>query len=85
MTFYVPGLMFGAGVAIFLFYEFNRKQHARKDERRESLHDTRQQYLQRMIELKRKQDAGKQPPAGEAPAEEAPAGGSGTDGGQVGG
>ena len=80
MTFYVPGLMFGAGVAIFLFYEFNRKQHARKDERRESLHDTRQQYLQRMIEMKQKQEAAKQPPTDESPTDE-----SGTDGGQAGG
>ena len=62
MTIYVPGVMFGAGIAIFLFYEFNRKQHARRDERRESLRDTRQQYLQQMIELKRNQETVKQSP-----------------------
>ena len=55
MTIYVPGAMFAAGISIYLFYEFNRVKEAKQDERRESLNDKRQQYIQLLIETKRKE------------------------------
>jgi hypothetical protein len=50
MTIYVPGVMFAAGISLYLFYKYNRVNDAKREERRESLNDVRQQYLQRLIE-----------------------------------
>lgn len=55
MTIIVPGAMFAAGISLYLFFEFNRVNQAKQDERRESLNDKRQQYLHQLIEAKRKQ------------------------------
>jgi hypothetical protein len=66
MTLYVPGIMFGAGVSLYLFYEFNRTRQARLDERRENLQETRQEYLHRLIEAKRKAEIKNEPPSGGA-------------------
>ena len=54
MTIYLPGGMFAAGISLYLFYNYNRAKEAKLDERRESLHEIRRQYLQGMIEAKKK-------------------------------
>ena len=55
MTIYVPGAMFAAGISIYLFYEFNRVKQAKQDQRRDSLNDKRQQYINQLIEARRKE------------------------------
>jgi len=55
MTIYVPGVMFAAGISIYLFNEFNRAKEEKQSERRESLNDVRQQYLHQLIAAKRKE------------------------------
>jgi len=55
MTIYVPGAMFAAGISLYLFYQYNRVNDARREERRESLNSTRQQYLQRLLEAKKRE------------------------------
>ncbi len=54
MTIYLPGAMFAAGISLYLFHNYNRTKQAKQDERRESLHEIRQQYLQQMIEVKKR-------------------------------
>jgi len=56
MTFIVPGVLFGAGASLYIFYEFHRVRLAKHDDRRESLNDTRQQYLHQLIQAKRRED-----------------------------
>lgn len=55
MTIYLPGGMLAAGISLYLFYEYNRVKNAKREERRESLNSTRQQYLQRLIEAKKRE------------------------------
>lgn len=75
MTIILPGAMFAAGISLYLFHEYNRVKQAKQDERRESLNDTRQQYLNQLIEAKKKEQrtAEDQPITG-------PHGGEGDDG-----
>lgn len=56
MTFFVPGVLFGAGASLYIFYQYNRIRQAKKDDRRESLKDTRQEYLRQLIQAKKKDD-----------------------------
>ena len=64
MTIYVPGILFAAGISIYLFHEFNRVKKAKQDQRRESLNDKRQQYISKLIESKRKDRNAGEKPAG---------------------
>jgi hypothetical protein len=57
MIIYLPGPMFAAGISLYLFYKYNRAKEAKLDARRENLKDIRQQYLQGMIEAKKKEDS----------------------------
>ena len=63
MTIILPGAMFAAGISLYYFYEFNRAKEAKLDERRESLNDRRQEFLQQTIEAKRKKDAKNEHPS----------------------
>jgi hypothetical protein len=55
--------LFAVGLALFLFYEYNRRTEARQDERREQLNERRQKYLQKLLEVKKKQqDTTQDPP-----------------------
>lgn len=60
MTIYLPGAIFAAGISIFLFYEYNRVNQAKKDQRRETLDEKRQEYLQRLIAAKKKEHGPKE-------------------------
>ena len=62
MTIYLPGAMFAAGISLYLFYEYNRVKQAKQEERRESLNDRRQQYLQQLIEAKKKEPGAEEEP-----------------------
>jgi hypothetical protein len=75
MTIYVPGVMFAAGISIYLFNEFNRVKEEKQSERRESLNDVRQQYLNQLIAVKRKE----QEAAEDQPTTEPHEGASGSD------
>jgi hypothetical protein len=55
MTIYVPGAMLGAGISLYLFYEYNRVKEGKLIKRRESLNDLRRQYLRQLIEVKKKE------------------------------
>ena len=63
MTIILPGGMIAAGISLYLFYQYNRVKEAKQDERRESLNDKRQQYLNQLIAAKKKEQraAGDQP------------------------
>jgi len=63
MTIYVPGAMFAAGISIYLFYEFSRVKEAKREQRRESLNDKRQQYLNQLIEAKKKEQKTEESPS----------------------
>jgi hypothetical protein len=54
MTIYLPGGMLAAGISLYLFYEYNRVKDAKLLARRESLDNVRQQYLQGLIETKKR-------------------------------
>ena len=55
---YLFAAAFAAGISLYLFRNYNRTKQAKQDERRESLHEIRQQYLQQMIEAKKKEHGG---------------------------
>lgn len=56
MTIIVPGALFAAGVSLYLFHQYNRVKETKQEERRETLNEIRQQYLQRLIEQKRREN-----------------------------
>ena len=58
MTIILPGAMFAAGVSLYLFHRFNQVNRGKQEERRESLNDTRQRYLQQLIDAKKKEAQG---------------------------
>lgn len=64
MTIYLPGAIFAAGISLYYFYEFHRTKEAKQIERRDSLNERRQQYLQQLIKAKKKvrDTATNQPP-----------------------
>jgi hypothetical protein len=71
MTIFIPGAMFAAGISLYLFYEFHRVKEAKQLERRDSLHDRRQQYLRQLIEAKKKADGKAQAASTNEPPEDA--------------
>ena len=63
MTIIVPGAIFAAGISLYLFYEYNRAKEDKQTERREKLNDRRQEYLQKLLQSRKKeQDAAEDPP-----------------------
>lgn len=58
MTIIVPGAIFAVGISLYLFYEYNRAKEDKQIERREKLNDRRQEYLQKLLQSRKKeQDA----------------------------
>jgi len=54
----------GVGVCLYLFYEFQRVKEERQEDRRESLNERRQEYLEKLIRAKKKeQGEAENPPA----------------------
>jgi hypothetical protein len=72
MTIIVPGALFAAGISIYLFYEFNRVKEAKRDQRRESLNDKRQQYIHQLIQANKKEQKTEEGPARTEPGEREP-------------
>jgi len=66
MTIIVPGALFAAGISLYLFYEYNRAKEDKQMERREKLNDRRQEYLQKLLQSRKKeQDTPEDPPTTE--------------------
>jgi hypothetical protein len=55
MTLYVPGFLFAAGVSLYLFHEFNRVRDGKNEQRRDRLNEKRQEYLDKLMEVKRRE------------------------------
>ena len=69
MTIIVPGALFAAGISIYLFYEYNRVKEAKQEDRREGLHERRQEYLDQLIAAKKKESATLTEPRSKEPPE----------------
>ena len=72
MTIIVPGAMFAAGISLYLFYRYDRINREKLDDRRESLNETRRQYLQHLIEAGKKEKPQGQtgtPPGAQPPSD----------------
>jgi hypothetical protein len=53
MTIYVPGIAVCAFFSLYIFYEYNRVQKAKREERREYLNERRQELLDNVIKPKK--------------------------------
>ncbi|MES1161327.1 MAG: hypothetical protein ABUM51_11250 [Bacteroidota bacterium] len=63
ITIYVPVGFIMVFMSLYIFREYNRVKRAKRDERRESLDATRQEYLDRLIKSRNKES--NPDPAGE--------------------
>jgi len=67
MRIYVPWGFIAIFIAFYLFREYNRVSRAKRDERRESLDNVRQQYLQGLINSKKAKEPSKPTTEGDDP------------------
>ena len=54
MTKYVPWGILAIGISFYLFYEYNRVQKAKRDERREEINERWKELLDNVLKSKKK-------------------------------